>query len=262
MEKRTVNVRGILLGDGVPKVCVPIAAADDDGLDAALLKLSAEPFDLLEYRADGASRQDASCFCRALEKIRSFFPKVPVLFTLRSLAEGGGFTGDETAYEELLAAAAKGGNADLVDVELRTAGDRAVQLTGRLRQLGVKVVGSWHDFEKTPSVHEMTDILISMQESGMDITKLAVMARCKSDVIRLLDAAVQMEERYADRPCITMAMGKPGQITRLLGGFTGSAVTFASAGYTSAPGQMPSRAVCALRTLLEENVWSQAAGKQ
>ena len=56
-----------------------------------------------------------------------------------------------------------------------------------------------------------------------------------------------MKERYADRPYITMSMGKLGLVSRISGELTGSAVTFGSASAASAPGQLP---VGELRTIL------------
>lgn len=64
------------------------------------------------------------------------------------------------------------------------------------------------------------------------------MPQTRADVLRLLWASVQMKEQYADRPFITMSMGRMGSISRLAGTFDGSAVTFATAGRASAPGQM------------------------
>ena len=75
----------------------------------------------------------------------------------------------------------------------------------------------------------------------MDITKLAVMPKCRRDVLRLLEAAVEMEEEKGDRPCITMSMGNLGMISRIAGSLTGSALTFGTAGRASAPGQFSAK---------------------
>ena len=40
-------------------------------------------------------------------------------------------------------------------------------------------------------------------------------------------------------PVITMSMGKQGIVSRISGSLTGSALTFATAGEASAPGQIP-----------------------
>ena len=101
----------------------------------------------------------------------------------------------------------------------------------------VFVVMSNHDFEKTPSLMDMKDRLEKMEILGADICKLAVMPQSYKDVISLLDVTIEMSNRL-NRPIVTMAMGELGKITRISGELTGSAITFASARHSSAPGQM------------------------
>ena len=84
----------------------------------------------------------------------------------------------------------------------------------------------------------------------MDIAKLAVMPVSRGDVLRLLEVSVRMHENFADRPFITMSMGKLGGISRLAGSFDGSAITFATCGRASAPGQIPSEALMGILKLL------------
>ena len=74
---------------------------------------------------------------------------------------------------------------------------------------------------------------------GGDVVKLAVMPETGEDVLRLMAASLDMRERYADRPFVTMSMGPMGAVTRISGGLTGSAITFGTAGEASAPGQLP-----------------------
>lgn len=65
------------------------------------------------------------------------------------------------------------------------------------------------------------------------------MPQNRKDVLRLLEATVEVKEQLKDYPVITMSMGKTGMISRLTGQFSGSCVTFATAGKASAPGQLP-----------------------
>ena len=72
------------------------------------------------------------------------------------------------------------------------------------------------------------------------------------NVVRLLDATVRMRERFADRPFVTMAMGKLGVVTRCIVGFSGSAFTFAAAASASAPGQISADRMAAVLDLTDE----------
>lgn len=74
-----------------------------------------------------------------------------------------------------------------------------------------------HDFHKTPTAEEIVQRLRKMQELDADIPKIALMPQCKTDVLTLLSATLEMHERYADRPIITMSMAKNGVISRLAG---------------------------------------------
>ena len=100
------------------------------------------------------------------------------------------------------------------------------------------MVGSNHDFGGTPDKADLLYRLRRMQDLGADIPKIAVMPKSEADVIALLDATQEMHTRYADRPIITMSMGR-GVISRLCGEYFGSAMTFGAVGQVSAPGQIP-----------------------
>lgn len=110
------------------------------------------------------------------------------------------------------------------------------------------VVGSYHDFDKTPSDEEMERRLMFMKEAGARIPKLAVMPKDRRDVLRLLSVTERVQEQLGDTPLITMSMGSLGCLSRVSGALTGSAVTFGCLGEGSAPGQLP---VEKLRTALQ-----------
>ena len=77
-----------------------------------------------------------------------------------------------------------------------------------------------------------------MKELGADIAKIAVMPRSARDVLTLLSATEKMKHQENPIPIITVSMSAEGLISRISGEIFGSAVTFASAGRSSAPGQI------------------------
>ena len=245
---KTVLVRNLVLGGKRPAICVPVVAEDPAALDASLSLLKTAPFDLAEFRADhlaglyadGSLAEDyAALLERALQKLRTTLGDRPLLFTVRTVPEGGKADLSYPDYERLLLQAAASGLVDLIDLELFTADEQAAWLTEKLHRLGIKVVGSSHEFTHTPPREEMLGRLLRMQDAGMDITKLAVMPVCRQDVIRLLSVACEMADEKADRPFVAISMGPMGNISRISVSLTGSAFTFASAGRSSAPGQIP-----------------------
>ena len=104
-----------------------------------------------------------------------------------------------------------------------------------IHQAGRIVVGSNHDFQRTPSQADLIFRLRKMQDMGADIPKIAVMPRSAGDVLTLLSATEEMARCYADRPIITMSMFLPGVVSRLCGEVFGSSMTFGAVGQVSAP---------------------------
>ena len=249
-EKKEITIRGLRIGAGLPKICVPLSGEREETLMEQLRILSDVPFDMAEWRVDFFSAWKMEEQRLAMSaKIRAFLGDKPLLLTFRTRREGGAADIAPDAYAALCREFAKDPNADLIDLEYFTLPEDSMRsLVEEIHAQGKYVVGSSHDFQATPQTEEMIRRLRAMQELDMDITKLAVMPQNKTDTLRLLEAAVKMEEIYANRPCITIAMGDKGAVSRAIGSFTGSAVTFGSAGVSSAPGQYPA---ARLKTILE-----------
>lgn len=246
-----VKVRNVNLGDGITKICVPLVAADQEEIVRQLALIQSGPHDLVEWRVDFYREHDNwEQVQEALALIRQSLGETPLLFTFRTKPEGGESDITSEAYRELCLKAANSGMVDLIDLEYHLGGALVRSLVPELHQAGVSVIGSCHDFVRTEKAERIIEILKEIQCLDVDITKMAVMPEERKDVLTLLRASVEMEEVYADRPFITMSMGKLGAISRIAAGFTGSALTFAAAGRVSAPGQMSADGIEAALGLL------------
>ncbi|MBF0804283.1 MULTISPECIES: type I 3-dehydroquinate dehydratase [Neisseria] len=245
----TVTVKNTVLGEGRPKIAVPLAAEDSDGLQSALQGLQGLPFDVAELRADFLKQAaDAGYVMDCLRQVRAALPDKPLLFTFRRAEEGGRCPVAQDDYFALVQAAIRSGWADMVDIEL-FAGEAQVKESAALaKSHGVAALLCNHDFDATPPKEEIIARLQTMQDWGADICKIAVMPQSPADVLVLLDAAQTMFRHYAKQPLVAVAMGKMGVISRLAGGTFGSAMTFGAATKASAPGQI---AVNDLRTVLD-----------
>lgn len=240
-----IVVRGCSIGSGRPKICVPIVARTREEILRKAGELNNQPFDLVEWRADWYEKgADPGEAVKVLRELRQILKDAPILFTFRTKEEGGEQALEGKAYLELNCQAAGSGLADLVDIEL-SAGSRAgkegeaalKEAVCRIRRQGMAVVMSSHDFEKTPDSKVLMDRFFCMEELGADILKIAVMPKSREDVLALLSVTSQMANQTVC-PLITMAMGPLGVVSRMAGEAFGSAVTFASAGAASAPGQI------------------------
>lgn len=254
MERLVCNIRGVAIGDGRPKICVPVMFPDESGAAYALDEIGALPFDMAEWRLDSFEpADDPEAVKRASLLIRETIGERPLLITFRTQGEGGNGKMGKEEYVQLLSSLAEEGIADLLDVELFTLPEKELkQLLEKIHACGLRAVVSSHDFQKTPGTEEIVGRLVKMQELGADITKIAVMPKTREDTVRLLEASVLMKENHADRPYITMAMGRDGAVSRMIGSFTGSAVTFACGEKASAPGQIPAGKMREILDLLGE----------
>lgn len=249
----SIKIRETEIGSGMPKICVPIVGTTREEIRDQLAQIKGEPFDLLEWRVDFFEEiLNEKAVEEILCEMRTYLGEKPLLFTFRSKYEGGEREVEEAAYEHLIQFAAQTGKVDLIDVELFRRPEMGAQLQERMRQCGVKLVGSNHDFEGTPTAQEIVHRLNLMSQNGADIPKMAVMPRQPEDVLTLLKATWEFKRGCPEVPVITMAMGRMGMISRMAGEIFGSAVTFGSGMSASAPGQIPAKILQDILELLHE----------
>lgn len=244
----SVKIRDVILGEGMPKICVPVTGHTEEEIQLRLREAVSTDADLVEWRADWyAGVFEKGKLSGMLKLLREFLGETPLLVTFRTREEGGEQKISQKAYEDFLSEVLHSGQADMIDVELFRGEELLIRICREAHKSGVAVVASSHDFEKTPEKNEILYRLCRMQECGADVLKLAVMPQDPQDVLTLLSATWEMKEKHASQPLITMSMGKTGVISRLCGEIFGSAMTFGSAGTASAPGQI---AVSELRNIM------------
>lgn len=251
----TVKIRNIVIGEGMPKICVPIVGTTKEELLQEVEALQNLSVDVVEWRMDWFKEIENLDAAKEMVKIlREALKDTALLATFRSKKEGGELEVSTEYYVALNKAIVDSGCADLIDVELFTGETEVNDIVAYAHEHGVKVIMSNHDFDKTPSYDEILTRLKAMQSLDADIPKIAVMPTCKKDVLTLLQATNDMHETYADRPIITMSMAGTGVISRLCGEVFGSALTFGAAKKASAPGQMNAEDLHTVLTLLHKSL--------
>ena len=235
-----VNVRGCRIGEGRPKVILPIVERAEAAILEKAAQFSTLQADCVEWRVDYfESARAPGAVARCLAKLRVALKDKLLLVTIRTKAEGGELALRHTEYADLLHTILDTDCADLLDIEFFTAGADLPVLVEQAHTAGVPVVCSSHDFAKTPPRAELVERMVQMQQAGADLPKLAVMPQSRTDVLELLAATAEMAEHHPETPVITMSMGTLGAVSRLAGEAFGSAMTFANPGQASAPGQVP-----------------------
>lgn len=250
-----VVVRNVAIGEGIPKICVPIVGKTREEILEAAKNILPIGADVVEWRVDWY--EDIFDFEKVEEtakQLREVLGEMPILFTFRTSKEGGEKAIETPVYVELNQKISATGYVDLVDMEAFTGDDAVKAVVEEAHKHGVKVVASNHDFDKTPAKSDIIYRLRKMQDLGADIPKIAVMPQNKADVLTLLSATEEMVNNYADRPIITMSMAATGVISRVCGEVFGSALTFGAVGKASAPGQMGAGELKEMLTTLHKSL--------
>lgn len=252
---KPVTVRNLTIGDGNPKICVPITGVTEAEILQEASVCTGLSADFVEWRADWYEHiYDTKRTIDMLCSLREILKEMPLLFTFRTAKEGGEKEMAADAYASLNLAVAQSRYVDLVDVEAFREGLEVEKVVADVQLCGAKVIASNHDFDGTPDKEEMIRRLCVMQELGADITKIAVMPQKKTDVLTLMGATEEMCRLYADRPVITMSMSGDGVISRFCGEIFGSAVTFGAASKASAPGQIAVDELAHILTLIHKQI--------
>ncbi len=246
--KQLVTVRNLKIGEGMPKICVPIVAETESEIIRKAEEIVDYPVDLVEWRVDCfENAYNLEAVEAVISKLREVLGELPLLFTFRTEGQGGCKSMIPKDYFALNLAVAMYGGVDLIDLEIYQDLERAENVIAMLHGAGIKVIASHHDFDKTPARSEIMAKLSKMDELGADILKIAVMPNEIGDVARLLKITGRTSINL-EKPLVTMAMGQMGMITRIAGESFGSDITFGSVGEASAPGQLE---VEDLRKILE-----------
>lgn len=245
---KTVKIGETIIGEGFPKIIVPLVGKTREELVTEAKNLQAIDCDIVEWRIDFfeevTDSKATAIFSHDLKKILA----KPLLITFRSKREGGELELPDAQYFAIYHEIVANGAADLLDVELFMPEKEVAALLLAAKEKEVKIVMCNHDFFATPEKDEIIQRLRLMQAKGADICKIAVMPNSAQDVLTLLNATDEMSRLYADRPIITMSMGDKGMVSRISGQLFGSAATFGAAKQASAPGQVP---VSELRSILK-----------
>ena len=143
--------------------------------------------------------------------------------------------GNYTEHERtaLLATAIHAG-ATYVDVEYEAAPEYRQPLIDLAKKHHCKVIISYHNFESTPDMDTLNQIIRQSFDMGADRVKIAVNANSTADCARI------MSLYSVHNNILAFAMGEIGKITRIAAPFLGADFTFVSVdeAHKTASGQL------------------------
>jgi 3-dehydroquinate dehydratase/shikimate dehydrogenase len=183
--------------------------------------------DAIELRLDLGNTLD-------LKKIHTIlkYINIPMIFTLRSKDQGGGYLGSEK-------------NRILHIIELASLKPQYFDLEYDISEdvisffscnyPDIKLIGSYHNFTHTPN--NLQTILNLLQSKKFDLFKIATYANSTLDTLRMLTF---IQDNNKHNNLIGLCMGELGIPTRVLGKIIGNSMSYTvlDKKYRSAPGQI------------------------
>jgi 3-dehydroquinate dehydratase I len=209
------------------KICVSIATDRIVSLKKQIEKAFVSGADFVEIRFDFLHLTDIENALRLVENFKS-----KAVFTFRSKEEGGKFRGSNKDRITLLKKLSLS-RPMLLDVEFNTIKNNR-NLLRFLRNRGIRILISWHDFDKTPSNDKLIEMLERMKSYSYYV-KIVTTAQDIQDALRVLNLYRSIGKLHL----IAFAMGDAGIISRIFCTTMGTApFTYASLDEAIAPGQL------------------------
>jgi 3-dehydroquinate dehydratase-1 len=198
-----------------------------DSLEASrkASRLPAGAVDFLEWRVD--------CLGRAIPNF-----KFPWIITARHPIEGGKNSMSTAARRDALTGLLS--LAAIVDIEVRSLGSLRT-VVRQAKESSVPVLGSFHDFKKTPSSARLSEVIRMAGDQGADAIKIATYTASAADIARLLDLF-----SISRLPLAVMGMGPLGMASRILFANCGSVLNYGWLHAPNVPGQWSAKELSAI----------------
>ncbi|MBI5207902.1 MAG: type I 3-dehydroquinate dehydratase [Candidatus Firestonebacteria bacterium] len=190
--------------------------------------------DILELRIDLLNKISLNYIKSIIHIIKASLKK-PVIATIRSKKEGSRRNiNDKTRYNIFKNIIQ---DVDCVDIEINSGlFNKVTELSHFYKK---PVIGSYHNFNKTPSDIELNKILLKGKKGKADIVKIACFSLKTSDLIRL----TQFTINHNSENIVTILMGSTGTITRIFYPLIGSLFTYGFLTKNSSPGQLSAKEI-------------------
>jgi 3-dehydroquinate dehydratase type I len=138
---------------------------------------------------------------------------LPVIFSVRSVRDGGHFSGDEKQRLVILQAAIES-EVKWIDLELSIKAKDRKALVKAAQAAKCQIIASQHDMNGTPSSEDIVSFVTSNADSG-DIVKFCSTLKDHQDALQLVDAANTLSAQDSTPPYSIMALGNGGDWTRI-----------------------------------------------
>ncbi|XP_057825593.2 bifunctional 3-dehydroquinate dehydratase/shikimate dehydrogenase, chloroplastic isoform X2 [Cryptomeria japonica] len=157
-------------------VCCPLVANSVEETVIQMQQAKADGADIIELRLDHLHNFNPNTQLQIILNQRP----LPIIVTYRPKWEGGEYEGEEATRLDTLRLALELG-ADYVDVELQVA-PTFIKSISEKKSRNSKIIVSSHNYQSTPSLKELGQLVTRIQDTGADIVKIATTATNITDV--------------------------------------------------------------------------------
>jgi len=246
------------------KICIAIPIKSDDlNINKQIIEnaLDNSP-DLIEFRFDYINEAEFITHSFLKELMSIIPPKIPKIFTFRRTQEGGqyGLSMNERlkVLRHLIVV-----KPDYLDIEINSESEVLKNLISLAYDNNVKLVFSYHDFEKFVTYEKTAEILNTFEEKlkhelsidldkiNGSIFKIISTAQVFDDNVQVLNICKKLSQQ--DKKFVCFAMGEVGLLSRILCVKFGSLWTYGSLEEKTAPGQIKIEKIREIHQLLFEN---------
>lgn len=210
------------------KICISIPPQTTSEALDLIKKAESQRADFIEVRLD---------YLKEYDRLRdiALCANTPLIATNKTTECQGRFSGSEAERQKTLRDAARHGF-EYVDVDVST--PKLKSVIENYRELGAKSIVSFHDYNETPSVAQLKEILRKEVAGKSDVCKIVTTAKLVSDNLTVLDFLSKASRK--DVKLVCFCMGELGKPSRLLSPIFGAFFTYASleSGKKTANGQL------------------------
>ena len=135
-----------------------------------------------------------------------------------------------------------------VDIEIETAENLRIELFQLAKQYNVITIISYHNYDKTPTIEELTEIVKKMKHTRTDIIKCACMAKSYADA----HVMINLQHIWGSN-MLAFGMGRYGSFSRVISLLYGAPFMYVPLDNKTAPGQLYIEEIKEIMKFLNQN---------
>lgn len=262
MSMTCLKVRDVKIGEGLPKIVVPICDKTKEDILQTAKKFSIIPvdfdildIDIVEWRVDWYEYyDDYEKIEEVLEELRKTLKNIPLIFTIKTNKSDGEADIKVEDYVNIYKEVCASKLVDIIDIEDSIGKDNMKEIIEVAKDMGTYIITTNHNLTHTPSKAESISVAKELEEMGSDIIKIIAKPHSKLDVVELLESTIILSEHIVKTPICAISIGEKGGLSRICGEFFGSCITYGVNRKKSAPGQPNIEDLSNLLKLIHKNI--------